>query len=65
MDNDERPVEHTTIIETGGSGSGGIVAVVVLIIVVLGLLYVFRDQLGLGSKATTINIPDKINVNVN
>jgi uncharacterized membrane protein len=65
MDNDERPVEHTTIIETGGGGSGGIVAVVVLIIVVLGLLYVFRDQLGLGSKATTINIPDKINVNVN
>ena len=65
MDNDERPVEHTTIIETGGGGSGGIVAVVVLIIVVLGLLYVFRDQLGLGSKATTINIPDKIIVNVN
>jgi uncharacterized membrane protein len=65
MDNDELPVEHTTIIETGGGGSGGIVAVVVLIIVVLGLLYVFRDQLGLGSKATTINIPDKINVNVN
>ncbi|MEG3153980.1 hypothetical protein [Sphingomonas sp. RB1R13] len=65
MDNDERPVEHTTIIENGGGGSGGIVAVVVLIIVVLGLLYVFRDQLGLGSKATTINIPDKINVNVN
>jgi uncharacterized membrane protein len=58
-------VEHTTIIENGGGGSGGIVAVVVLIIVVLGLLYVFRDQLGLGSKATTINIPDKINVNVN
>ncbi len=65
MDNDERPVEHTTIIENGGGGSGGIVAVVVLIIVVLGLLYVFRDQLGLGSKVTTINIPDKINVNVN
>ena len=65
MDNDERPVEHTTIIENGGGDSGGIVAVVVLIIVVLGLLYVFRDQLGLGSKATTINIPDKINVNVN
>ena len=65
MDNDERPVEHTTIIENGGGGSGGIVAVVVLVIVVLGLLYVFRGELGLGSKATTINIPDKINVNVN
>ncbi|GAC1572252.1 MAG: hypothetical protein NVS3B5_00990 [Sphingomicrobium sp.] len=64
MDNDERPVEHTTIVETGGGGSGGIVAVVVLIIVVLVLLFLFRDQLGLGSKSSTINVPDKISVNV-
>ncbi|GAC1379872.1 MAG: hypothetical protein NVSMB30_27750 [Hymenobacter sp.] len=48
----------------GGGGSGGIVAVVVLIIVVLGLLFLFRDQLGLGSKSSTINVPDKISVNV-
>ncbi|MEO7787078.1 MAG: hypothetical protein ABIR77_04555 [Sphingomicrobium sp.] len=65
MDNDDRPVEHTTIIETGGGGSGGIVAVVVLIIVVLVLLFLFRDQLGFGSKSSTINVPDKIEVNVN
>ncbi|MDP9162756.1 MAG: hypothetical protein M3N06_01520 [Pseudomonadota bacterium] len=64
MDNDERPVEHTTIVETGG-GNGGIVAVVVLFIIVLGLLFLFRDQLGLGGKSSTINVPDKINVNVN
>ena len=64
-DNDWDPVEHTTIIETGSGGNGGIVAVVVLIIVVLILLFVFRDQLGLGTKSTTVNIPDKINVNVN
>ncbi len=64
MDNDQRPVEHTTIVETGGGGNGGIVAVVVLIIIVLILLFVFRDQLGLGNK-TTINVPDKININVN
>ncbi|MEO7379686.1 MAG: hypothetical protein ABIV23_06435 [Sphingomicrobium sp.] len=65
MDNDERPVEHTTIIETGGGGNGGIVAVVVLIVVVLVLLFLFRDQLGLGSKSSTINVPDKIEINVN
>jgi hypothetical protein len=65
MDNDERPVEHTTIIETGNSGNGGIVAVVVLIIVVLVLLFLFRDQLGFGSKSSTINVPDKIEVNIN
>ncbi|MEO6248118.1 MAG: hypothetical protein ABIO85_05995 [Sphingomicrobium sp.] len=65
MDNDERPVEHTTIVETGGGGSGGIVAVVVLIIVVLVLLFLFRDQLGFGSHSSTINVPDKININVN
>jgi uncharacterized membrane protein len=65
MDNDDRPVERTTIVETGGGGSGGIVAVVVLIIVVLVLLFLFRDQLGFGSKTSTINVPDKIEVNVN
>lgn len=66
MSDDNRPVEHTTIIETGGGGggSGGVVAVVVLVIVVLVLLFLFRDQLGLGHKTTNINIPDKINVNV-
>ena len=65
MDNDERPVEHTTIIETGNGGNGGIVAVVVLSIVGLVWLFLFRDQLGLGSKSSTINVPDKIEVNIN
>ena len=40
-------------------------AVVLLIIVVLVLLFLFRDQLGFGSQDTDINIPDKIEVNVN
>lgn len=64
---DERePVDRTTIIETnGGSGGGGVLAVVLLIIVILVLLFLFRDQLGLGSHKTTVNIPDKIEVNVN
>ena len=64
-DND-RPVERTTIIETGGDrGGGGVLAVVLLIIVVLVLLFLFRDQLGFGSSKTEVSIPDKIEVNVN
>ena len=35
------------------------------IIVILVLLFVFKDQLGFGDKKTDINIPDKIEVNVN
>ena len=68
MDNDDnQPVERTTIVETGngGGGGGGVLAVVLLIIVVLVLLFLFRDQLGFGSNKTDINIPDKIQVNVN
>ncbi|QIL01782.1 hypothetical protein G7078_02590 [Sphingomonas sinipercae] len=61
----DREVERTTIVETdGGGGSGGVLAVVLLIIVVLVLLFLFRDQLGFGSKDTTVNVPDSINVNV-
>lgn len=56
--------EKTTIVETGGGG-GGVVAVVVLIIVVLVLLFLFRGQLGLGGDKTTVEVPDKIDVNVN
>ena len=40
-------------------------AVVLLIIVVLVLLFLFRDQLGFGSKTTEVKVPDQINVNVN
>ncbi len=62
----ERPVERTTIVETGGDrGSGGVLAVVLLIIVVLVLLFLFRDQLGFGGSKTEVFIPDKIEVNVN
>ena len=62
----DRPVERTTIIETGnGGGGGGVLAVVLLIIVVLVLLFLFRDQLGLGGSKTEVSIPDKIEVNVN
>ena len=57
--------EKTTIVETGGGGGGGVVAVVILIIVVLVLLFLFRGQLGLGGDKTTVQVPDKIDVNVN
>ena len=52
--------EHTTVVETGG----GVSAVVLLIIVGLVLLYMFRGQLGFGG-GTNVNVPDKIDVNVN
>ena len=67
-DNDGDGVEreHTTIVETGnGGGGGGVLAVVLLIIVVLVLLFLFRGQLGLGGDKTTVQVPDKIDVNVN
>ena len=63
-DRDDVERERTTVVETGGGGGGGILAVVLLIIVVLVLLYMFRGQLGLGNK-TTVDIPNKIDVNVN
>jgi uncharacterized membrane protein len=64
---DERDTEErVTIVDTdGGGGSGGVLAVVLLVIVVLVLLFLFRDQLGFGSSKTDINIPDKVEVNVN
>ena len=56
--------EHTTVVETGGGGGGGaVLAVVLLVVVVLVLLYMFRGQLGFGG--TTVDIPNKIDVNVN
>ena len=65
-DNDgDHGTDRTTIVETGGGGGGGILAVVLLIIVVLVLLFVFRGQLGFGGSKTSINVPDKIDVNVN
>ena len=64
-DDNREPVERTTIVETNGGGSGGVLAVVLLIIVVLVLLFLFRDQLGFGGDETDINIPDKVEVNVN
>jgi len=58
--------DRVTIVETdGGGGGGGVLAVVLLVIVVLVLLFLFRDQLGFGADKTDINIPDKIEVNVN
>ena len=63
---DDTEREHTTVVDTGGGGGGGgVIAVVLLIIVVLVLLYMFRGQLGFGGDNTNINVPDKIDVNVN
>ncbi len=65
-DNDDVEHERTPVVETGGGGGGGgVLAVVLLIIVVLVLLFLFRGQLGLGGSKTTVEVPDKIDVNVN
>ena len=64
-DRDDVERERTTVVETGGGGGGGVLAVVLLIIVVLVLLFMFRDKLGFGTDQTNINVPDKIDVNVN
>ena len=66
MADDHGTDDRVTIVETdGGGGSGGVLAVVLLVIVVLVLLFLFRDQLGFGGADTDINIPDKVEVNVN
>ena len=66
MADDRDDVERTTVVETGGGGGGGaVLAVVLLIIVVLVLLYMFRGQLGLGGSKTTVDVPNKIDVNIN
>jgi len=63
---DDNGTDRTTIVETGGGGGGGgVLAVVLLIVVVLVLLFLFRGQLGLGGNKTTVEVPDKIDVNVN
>jgi uncharacterized membrane protein len=64
-DRDSVERDRTTVVETGGGGGGGVLAVVLLIIVVLVLLFLFRGQLGLGGDKTTVEVPDKIDVNVN
>ena len=65
-DRDRETVERTTIVETGGDrGGGGVLAVVLLIIVVLVLLFLFRDQLGMGGDRTEVQVPDQIDVNIN
>ena len=66
MADNDRDTDRTTIVETGGGGGGGgVLAVVLLIIVVLVLLFLFRGQLGFGGNKTTVEVPDKINVDVN
>ena len=64
-DTHRETVERTTIVETDRGGGGGVLAAVLLIIALLVLAYLFRDSLGFGGSKTEINVPDKIELNVN
>ena len=61
---DEHETERVTVVETNGGG-GGVIAVILLIIIVLALLFFFRGDLGMGGDTTEVNVPDKIEVDVN
>ena len=61
---DEHETERVTVVESNGGG-GGVIAVILLIIIVLALLFFFRGDLGLGGDTTEVNVPDKIEVDVN
>jgi hypothetical protein len=62
---DRETVERTTIVETNRGGGGGVLAAVLLILALLVLLFLFRDQLGFGGSTTEVQVPDKIDVNIN
>ena len=64
VDDTNRTVERTTIVETDRGGGGGTIAVVVLILALALLAFLFRDQLFGGGTKTEIEVPDSINVNV-
>jgi hypothetical protein len=65
-DRDRETVERTTIVETDRRGGGaGVLTAVLLILALLALLFLFRDQLGFGGDTTEIQVPDKIDVNIN
>ena len=58
-------VERTTIVETDRGRGGGVLTAVLLILALLVLLFLFRDQLGFGGDTTEVQVPDKIDVNIN
>lgn len=61
----------TTIINnpdtgSGGSGGAGLIIGLVLVLVAIALFFLFGlPALRNSSANTTVNVPDKINVNVN
>lgn len=46
-------------VETAG---GGILAIVLLIVAILLLIFLFRDELGIGTPTAQISIPERIEV---
>lgn len=60
--------EHEHVTHEGGDGTGVIVGIILLVVVLLFLWYAFASGTFRGflpSGGTNIQVPDKINVNLN
>lgn len=44
------------------AGGGGVLAIILLVIAILLLVFLFRDELGIGTPEVDISIPDDIGV---
>ena len=65
IDDTHTTVERTTVVNTdGGGGSGGIIAIVLLLAILIGGYLLWQNG-AFGGSTTEVNIPDKIDVNVN
>lgn len=59
---DEWNDDETPDPEEVESAGGGILAIVLLIVAILLLVFLFRDELGLGTPTAEISIPERIEV---
>lgn len=53
---------HDDGMEIPETPSGGILAIVLLVVAILLLVFLFRDELGLGTPTMEVAIPERIEV---